>query len=134
MQVTQLGHVKDLARAFVQVLGNEKAKRQVINISGEKYVTFDGFARACARAGGFPEPEIVHYNPKKFDFGKKKAFPFRDQHFFASIEKAKQLLGWKPEFGLEEGLRDSYNKDFGLGTFRKTADFSTDDLILGNFS
>ncbi|VFQ92338.1 unnamed protein product [Cuscuta campestris] len=134
MQVTQLGHVKDLARAFVRVLGNEKAKGQVINISGEKYVTFDGFARACARAGGFPEPEIVHYNPKKFDFGKKKAFPFRDQHFFASVEKAKQLLGWKPDFGLEEGLRDSYNHDFGLGTFRKTADFSTDDLILGNFS
>jgi hypothetical protein len=31
------------------------------------------------QAGGFPEPEIVHYNPKDFDFGKKKAFPFRDQ-------------------------------------------------------
>lgn len=32
-----------------------------------------------SQAGGFPEPEIVHYNPKEFDFGKKKAFPFRDQ-------------------------------------------------------
>jgi hypothetical protein len=31
------------------------------------------------QAGGFPEPEIIHYNPKDFDFGKKKAFPFRDQ-------------------------------------------------------
>jgi hypothetical protein len=31
------------------------------------------------QAGGFPEPEIVHYNPKDFDFGKKKAFPFRAQ-------------------------------------------------------
>lgn len=31
------------------------------------------------QAGGFPEPEIIHYNPKEFDFGKKKAFPFRDQ-------------------------------------------------------
>jgi hypothetical protein len=31
------------------------------------------------QAGGFPEPELVHYNPKDFDFGKKKAFPFRDQ-------------------------------------------------------
>lgn len=32
-----------------------------------------------SQAAGFPEPEIVHYNPKEFDFGKKKAFPFRDQ-------------------------------------------------------
>jgi hypothetical protein len=31
------------------------------------------------QAGGFPEPELVHYNPKDYDFGKKKAFPFRDQ-------------------------------------------------------
>lgn len=31
------------------------------------------------QAGGFPEPEIIHYNPKEFDFGKSKAFPFRDQ-------------------------------------------------------
>lgn len=52
------------------------------------------------------------------------------QHFFASIEKAKSVLGWKPEFDLVEGLTDSYNLDFGRGTFRKEADFSTDDMIL----
>ncbi|KAE8721021.1 Chloroplast stem-loop binding protein of 41 kDa b [Hibiscus syriacus] len=130
VQTTQLGHVKDLATAFVRVLGNEKASKQVFNISGEKYVTFDGLAKACAKAGGFPEPEIVHYNPKELDFGKKKAFPFRDQHFFASVEKAKHVLGLKPEFDLVEGLTDSYNLDFGRGTFRKEADFSTDDMIL----
>lgn len=130
-QITQLGHVKDLAKAFVLVLGNEKASRQVFNISGERYVTFDGLARACAKAAGFPEPEIVHYNPKEFDFGKKKSFPFRDQHFFASIEKAKIVLGWKPEFNLLEGLADSYNLDFGRGTYRKEPDFSTDNIVLG---
>ncbi|XP_074311286.1 chloroplast stem-loop binding protein of 41 kDa b, chloroplastic isoform X2 [Silene latifolia] len=131
VQITQLGHVKDLAKAFILVLGNEKASRKIFNISGEKYVTFDGLARACAKAAGFPEPELVHFNPKEYDFGKKKPFPFRDQHFFTSIEKAKTLLGWKPEFDLVEGLADSYNLDFGRGTFRKAADFSTDDIILG---
>ncbi|KAI4368227.1 hypothetical protein MLD38_016808 [Melastoma candidum] len=131
LQITQLGHVKDLATAFIRVLGNEKASKQVFNISGDKYVTFDGLAKACAKAGGFPEPEIIHYNPKEFDFGKKKAFPFRDQHFFASVEKAKSLLGLTPEFSLVEGLTDSYNLDFGRGTFRKEADFETDDIILG---
>lgn len=129
-QITQLGHVKDLARAFNLVLGNPKASKQIFNISGAKYVTFDGLARACAKAGGFPEPELVHYNPKEFDFGKKKAFPFRDQHFFASVEKATSELGWTPEFDLVEGLTNSYNLDFGRGTFRKEADFTTDDMIL----
>ena len=28
-------------------------------------------------------------------------------------------LDWKPEFGLLDGLKDSYSKDFGRGTFRK---------------
>ena len=33
-QVTQLGHVKDLATAFVKCLGNSKASQQIYNISG----------------------------------------------------------------------------------------------------
>jgi len=87
-------------------------------------VTFDGIARACAAAAGAPSPELVHFSPKAFDFGKAKAFPMRDQHFFASVEKAKVELGWEPKFDLASGLKDSYEKDFGRGTFREAADFS----------
>lgn len=125
-----MGHVKDLAEAFVKVIGNPKAARQVFNIAGDKYVTFDGLAKACAQAAGAPEPEIIHYKAKDFDFGKKKAFPFRDQHFFASIEKAKRDLNWAPAFNLLDGLSDSYQKDFGRGTCREEADFFTDDMII----
>ena len=35
-QVTQLGHVKDLARAFVMCLGNKAAANQIYNISGAR--------------------------------------------------------------------------------------------------
>ncbi len=34
-QVTQLGHVKDLATAFVKCMGNRKAYDQIYNISGK---------------------------------------------------------------------------------------------------
>eukprot|EP00887_Chlorella_sp_A99_P006540 scaffold3.g6540.t1 len=124
--VTQLGHVKDLATAFRKILGNPKAARQVYNVSGDRYVTFDGLVKACAQVMGV-EPEIVHFNPKEFDFGKAKAFPLRDQHFFAD---AQADLDWTPEFGLLEGLADSYAKDFSRGTFRKAPDFTPDDLVL----
>ena len=130
LQVTQLGHVKDLSDAFKLCLGNPKAFKQIYNISGERLVTFDGIARACAEAAGAPEPELVHFDAKDFDFGKKKAFPMRDQHFFTSVTKAREELGWEPKFGLVDGLRDSYAKDFGRGQFRKAADFETDDLVL----
>lgn len=80
---------------------------------------------------GAPEPQLVHYNPKDFDFGKEKAFPLRDQHFFTSIDKAQAELGWSPKFGLVDGLKDSYDKDMGAGLKpRKAADFSKDDVIL----
>ena len=63
-------------------LGNPKAYGQVYNISGPKYVTFDGIAKACAEAMG-KKAELVHFNPKDFDFGKKKGFPLRDQVCYA---------------------------------------------------
>ena len=133
MALTQMGHVQDLARAMAAVLGNQKAIGQVYNISGDRAVSFDGLARACAAAvGKSPDAlKLVHYDPKQFDFGKRKAFPMRVQHFFASVEKAKAELNWRPEFDLVSGLKDSFQQDYlASGRDQAEIDFSTDDQIL----
>ncbi len=39
--------------------------------------------------------------------------------------QAVEELDWRPEYGLVEGLKDSWDKDFNRGTYRKEADFST---------
>jgi UDP-glucose 4-epimerase len=133
LHLTQLGHVKDLAVAMAAVLGNQKAVGQIYNVSGDRYVTFDGLARACAIAAGkSPENvQILHYDPKKFDFGKRKAFPFRLQHFFASVNKAKTELGWHPEYDLISGLKDSFQNDYlASGRNKAEIDFSVDNEIL----
>ncbi len=133
MHITQLGHCQDLANAMAAVLGNSQAIGQIYNISGDRYVTFDGLARACAVAAGkSPDSiQIVHYDPKQFDFGKQKAFPMRVQHFFTDIHKAKQELNWQPEFDLVSGLRDSLEKDYlAKGQDKVEIDFSLDDQIL----
>lgn len=133
LHITQLGHVKDLARAMTQVLGNSKTIGQIYNVSGERYVTFDGLARACAQAAGkAPESvQIVHYDPKQFDFGKRKAFPLRMQHFFASVHKAMQDLHWKPEYDLVGGLQDAFHNDYlTSGRHQAEVDFTMDDAIL----
>ncbi|MEH2340035.1 NAD-dependent epimerase/dehydratase family protein [Nostoc sp.] len=133
LHITQLGHVKDLAKALTQVLGNEQATGQIYNISGDRFVTFDGLARASAVAAGkSPDAvKIVHYDPKKFDFGKRKAFPMRVQHFFASVNKAQTELNWQPEYDLISGLQDSLENDY-LVSQRDQADvdFSLDEEIL----
>jgi nucleoside-diphosphate-sugar epimerase len=134
MHLTQLGHVQDLAAAMAAVLGNETAIGQIYNISGEKAVTFDGLARACATAAGKDPSQlaIVHYDPKAFDFGKAKAFPMRVQHFFTAIDKAQAELGWAPTYDLVAGLKDSFQHDYlASGADQADVDFSVDDKILG---
>jgi len=133
MALTQMGHVADLAAAMAAVLGNPQAMGQIYNISGDKAVTFDGLARACAIAAG-KDPaslKLVHYDPKAFDFGKKKAFPMRVQHFFTDIHKAQSELNWTPQFDLVSGLKDSFENDFVTsGRQQAEADFSLDEQIL----
>jgi nucleoside-diphosphate-sugar epimerase len=133
MHITQLGHVKDLAKAMTKIVGNKQAIGQIYNVSGDRFVTFDGLARACAVAAGKSSEsvKIVHYDPKKFDFGKRKAFPMRVQHFFASVDKAKTQLGWQPEYDLISGLQDSFENDYLVsGQDQAEVDFSTDEEIL----
>jgi nucleoside-diphosphate-sugar epimerase len=133
LHITQLGHVQDLANAMVAVLGNEGAIGEIYNISGDRFVSFDGLARACAIAAGKSpnELELIHYNPQNFDFGKQKAFPLRVQHFFCDIHKAINQLNWQPKYSLIAGLKDSFQNDYlASGQDKAEVDFSTDDEII----
>jgi nucleoside-diphosphate-sugar epimerase len=131
--ITQLGHVEDLASAMTAVLGNQKAIGEIYNVSDNRYVTFTGLAQQCAIAAGkdLSQLNIVHYNPQDFDFGKKKAFPFRLQHFFASVTKAQQDLNWHPKYDLLSGLKTSFEQDYLISERHNAEiDFSTDDQII----
>lgn len=137
MYLTQFGHVYDLALAMASILGNQTAIGKTYNISGDRYVTFNGLAYACAKAAGksteeIKEIKLVHYDPGAFDFGKRKAFPMRQQHFFADIHQAKTDLDWQPKYDLVSGLQDSWQNDY-LASARDQSeiDFSLDEEIFG---
>ncbi|WP_338431063.1 NAD-dependent epimerase/dehydratase family protein [Synechococcus elongatus] len=137
LHLTQLGHVEDLAAAMAAAVNNLRAIGQVYNLSGDRYVSFDGLARACAIAAG-RDPQalqLVHYDPKSLNLGKRKAFPLRAQHFIAAIEKAQQDLNWSPRFSLIKGLQDSLQNDYlARGLDQQAVDFSLDDEILAAVS
>lgn len=131
--LTGLGHVRDLASAMAAVaVSPDVAAGQIYNVQDRQAVTFDGVAMLCAEAMGKPCPELIHYDPKDFDFGKKKAFPFRPQHFFCSPSKALRELDWTIEYNLQKGLMDAYLNDFlqkkDAGKLKN--DFTTDDMII----
>lgn len=128
--ITQLGHVGDLADAMVAVLGNSKAIGQIYNVSGDRFITFSGLVKRCAAVLN-KDVELVYFNPKDFDLGKRKAYPMRVQHFFADIAKARQELNWSPKWSLDAGLKDFWENDYvASGRTEKAVDFEIDDRIL----
>lgn len=133
LHFTQFGHIEDLARAMAAVLGNKQAIGQIYNVSGERFVTFTGLAKLCGEAAGKSAEELnlIYYDPHKFNFGKRKAFPLRVKHFFADIHKAMKDLNWQPQFDLLSGLKDSFVNDYlAQGRDQAEIDFSLDEEIL----
>lgn len=133
--ITQLGHCEDLANFMAMCIGNPNVAKQVYNLSGEDFVTFDGMAELCAEAAGKPKPKIIHYDPEKVGSppeGYPKAFPFRGMHFFASIEKAKRdVPNWRPQYSLLDGLKSSFQQDYvARGFDKRDVDFRTDEYII----
>jgi nucleoside-diphosphate-sugar epimerase len=131
--LTGLGHVRDLASAMAAVASKpEVSSGQIYNIQDRRAVTFDGVAELCAKAMGKSSPEIIHYDPKSVDFGKKKAFPFRPQHFFCSPSKALRELDWTIEYDISEGLKDAYNNDFlpKKSEGKLKSNFETDNMVM----
>lgn len=85
-------HVRDVARAFCLAMETPAAKGEVINIGSGRSYTIADVAGLLARAmeTNLP-PEIL---------GKARSGDIR--HCFADISKAGSLLGYRPEFLLEE--------------------------------
>ncbi len=88
-------HVRDVARAFRLALEREEAAGQVINIGSGNAYTIAQVARLLAQAMGVPEiePEILN-----------RARSGDIRNCFADISRARDLLGFEPQFRLEDSL------------------------------
>lgn len=117
-------------------VGKDKAKGQIYNVQDAQSISFEGLAKICGKAMGMKEADvqIKMYDSKEFDFGKKKAFPMREQHFFCGVDKAMIDLEWTPKYNMLGGLKDAYENDFkvkkAMGGL--DLDFSTDDMVLND--
>ena len=88
-------HVRDVAHAFVLAMESSGGAGQVINIGSGRSYTIAAVAELLAAAMGQPQigPQIL---------GKARAGDVR--HCFADISKARELLGYRPRFLLEDCL------------------------------
>lgn len=74
--------------------------------------------------------KIVHYHPNSVQLAKGEGFPFRTVHFFASADKAKKVLGWRPKHNFLDDVAARLDEYMSSGRMGKEVDFSVDDKIL----
>ena len=94
-QTRDFVYVDDVAEATVLALSCEKAAGKLLNIGTGKATSvnqlFQTFMRLMHRTGVRPK----YAAPRAGDI----------RHSQADITKAKEILGYKPRFSLEQGLR-----------------------------
>ncbi|KAJ0255010.1 Chloroplast stem-loop binding protein of 41 kDa a [Hirschfeldia incana] len=130
LQLTNISHVRDLSSMLTSAVTNpEAASCNIFNCVSDRAVTLDGMAKLCAAAAG-KTVEIVHYDPKAIGVDAKKAFPFRNMHFYAEPRAAKDILGWESKTNLPEDLKERYEEYVKIGRDKKEMKFELDDKIL----
>lgn len=91
-------YVDDHVSAYLTCLNNEKAKGEVFNFCGGRGVSIKGLVGLIAKFVGFDG---------KITWSTIPARPLDIQKLVGSYEKARRMLGWKPKYTLEEGLKET---------------------------
>lgn len=132
MQLTNIAHVRDLSSMLTLAVEKpEAASGNIFNCVSDRAVTLDGMAKLCAKAAGLPV-EIIHYDPKAVGIDAKKAFPFRNMHFYSEPRAAKEILGWSGTTDLTVDLKERFDEFVKTGRDKKQIQFEIDDKILAS--
>ena len=107
--VASYGHVDDLCRVMVDLVGNPAACGAVFNITAEA-VTTRRYVETLARIVGV-EPDIRYIPADRLESMPPRVvghlFSAR-HHCSLSIDKARRVLGFEPRHDFESGHRDTY--------------------------
>ncbi len=96
MQSRNFVYVEDLAAAHVLALGPD-AENQVFNVDGPEPVTIRRLAELTAELAGDVE----------VSFGPSRPGDLKPQ--VVRNDKSREVLGWEPRVGIEEGLKRSFD-------------------------
>lgn len=100
-QIRCFCHVSDAIRALLTVIDSDKAIGQVFNVGNNHQISIMDLAKKVIEFTG-SKSEI-----KKISYSDAYPAGFEDmQRRVPDISKIKNVLGWSPEFGLEQIIRD----------------------------
>ena len=100
-QIRCFCHVSDAIRALLLVIDSDKAIGQVFNVGNNQQISIMDLAKKVIKITG-SKSEI-----KKIPYSEAYPAGFEDmQRRVPDISKIKNVLGWSPEIGLEQIIRD----------------------------
>jgi nucleoside-diphosphate-sugar epimerase len=127
-----LVHTKDVARLMASLIGNQTVKGEAYNVSGAEATTIVGVVHLVAKAMGMaakvvevPMEVARRQRPPLLHWGEGL-----NGAAILSIDKALRDIDWTPQFGIEDGYRDSYEWYLREGRGRYEFDFSQDEALL----
>ncbi|HEV7586393.1 MAG TPA: NAD(P)-dependent oxidoreductase [Solirubrobacteraceae bacterium] len=95
-QTRTLTHIDDIADGLVAAMSSPAGLNEDFNISASRELTVAEIARIVWEACGA--------NPEKFALKRLPSFAVDVQRRWPSVEKARRLLGWEAQIGVEEGI------------------------------
>lgn len=99
LQLRDFNYVDDVVDALLLAAANEDADGQVFNLGSDEVVNLQQVAEMMTKLQPGSSYEIVPFPPER------KAIDIGD--YYSDFNKIKQVLGWSPRVGLQQGLAAS---------------------------
>ncbi len=107
-QTRDFVHVKDVAQAYTRAFENEGSSFEIYNLGSGITASINELAKTVSKVMNElyqREVEITHTEMPEWRDEAKEKFDY-------SIQKIKKELNYKPEFSLEEGIREIFRNAF----------------------
>ncbi len=132
-----LSHVHDTAAAHVAVLNSPRALGEAYHIVDPYAITQKGFLELAARIVG-KEPKIIHVpveaakvmDQQTFPYARKADGAWRWSAIYSIQKSLDHLVGWKPKYDTESGMRDYFQWVLDKGLDKMEYDFTYEDEII----
>ena len=98
-QTRDFVYIDDVVEANILAMNSQNGAGEVFNIATGKNVSINRVAEILKQIMKKEDLENIHTEPRPTDL----------KHGYASISKAEEILGYKPQFSIEEGLTQLVN-------------------------
>ncbi|WP_437604982.1 NAD-dependent epimerase/dehydratase family protein [Sorangium sp. So ce834] len=132
-----IAHVSDVARGFVNALGNDKAYGQAYHLTSDEHTTWGGVFAALQEAAGGKSPVVSIPTDWLYEVAPRRMVGVKFIYQYGSIfdnGKAARDLGFRTTVPLVETFRRQIAWSERAGTYRRADEEPLQDVLLDAFT